>query len=84
MTARDAAIKLIEVYVRRGDSLASLKGSYVGSSGNGDGARIAGDWIIVEWVSGQEVSHRFKLAEIYNHIKSGQASLPLEGSDVQS
>jgi hypothetical protein len=40
MTAKDAAAKLIEVYVRRGDSLASLKGSYMETLSSDWAARI--------------------------------------------
>jgi hypothetical protein len=47
-----------------------------------NGKRLSGDWIVVETVGGKEVNQTFKLAEVYAHIKSGQASLPLDGQDV--
>lgn len=77
-TARSVAIELIINYVRRGDTLKSLKDGQGGHYGGGDGASIGGhcngkkyssDNIIVSKLNGKEIYEVFKLKEIYDYIK---------------
>jgi len=88
MDAREAAKHLIQKYVERGDSIESLRSSYMGASAPhsydvfiggymsvGD-KHWSNDWILVyRDISGKEVNQAFKLQEIYDECKSGQARL---------
>jgi len=80
VTARDAAIRLIEKYVERGDSLASLKSGQQGSycqayrasiAGNLNGKFINSDKIVVTQVNGADVCEVFSLKDIYTECSSG-------------
>ena len=86
--AKQAAVELIQKYVDRGDSLESLRSSYMGSSSpGGKDACISGympiggkyyglDWILVyRDINGTPCQERFKLQEIYDLCKTGQQSL---------
>lgn len=73
------AIELIEGYVKRGDSLESLKagqlccfGSHWNASIGGwiDGKKLPNDKILVKSIGEKEVNEVFKLAEIYWSIKT--------------
>jgi hypothetical protein len=88
MDAREAAKHLIQKYVERGDSIESLRSSYMGSCAPHSydvsiggympvgGKRYSCDWILVyRDMSGKEVNQSFKLREIYDECKSGQATL---------
>ncbi len=84
MTPKEVATNLIEHYVRRGDSFASLKSGQMGSSsdtycaaigGYADGKRIGNDKIIVSRIGKKECLYIFKLQDIMDSILSGQQSL---------
>ena len=88
MDTREAAKHLIQKYVERGDSVKSLRSSHMGSAAPGSydvsigGYMLVGekhwstDWILVYRVmTGKEVNQAFKLREIYDECKSGQARL---------
>lgn len=78
VTPKDAAIKLIEAYVLRGDSLQSLKNGNGGTSNSEFSAQIGGysrngknysaDNILVEKINGKEVNEVFSLKKIYDEI----------------
>jgi hypothetical protein len=83
---RQAAKHLIARYVERGDTLSSLRGSYMGEShpdgmnasiGGAISGRVYGqDYIVVRRdMEGREVNIAFKLFEIYAELKSGQTAL---------
>lgn len=84
MTAQDLAIKLIKVYVERGDTIASLKAGYGGYGctefsasigGYLNGKAVTNDYIIVSRINNEECAYTFKLEDIYNLIKIKQTSL---------
>jgi hypothetical protein len=79
-TARRAAIKLIEKYVWRGDSLADIRNSGMGHAchdcwadigGYIRGKRIGPDWIVITKLNGRPYTAKFKLEDIYRSIKRG-------------
>ena len=79
-TERDAAIDLIEAYVKRGDSIESLKAGGMGSSngiyqasigGHVNGKKIGSDKIIVQKLHGKTVNEIFSLQAIFDQIKKG-------------
>lgn len=80
-----AARRLIEVYVRRGDSIASLKAGQGGASspnsysamigGWVDGKRYSTDHLIVQRdMEGNEVNKVYKLKYVYDLIKGEQSN----------
>lgn len=95
MNEREVAINLIKVYVLRGDSLESLRKSYLGSCGGGNSASIGGyifhdneqiasekisnDNILVDEVNGKKTCKIYKLKTIYDEIIQSQNQLSLFG-----
>lgn len=84
MTPRQAAIKLIEHYVLRGDSIEDLRHGQMGCLGKDFSAEIGGfmgakaygpDKILVHRVKDKEVNKVFSLKKIFDFIKSGQQTL---------
>ena len=90
MNAKEAAIDLIKYYVKRGDSLQSLRLSHLGYFGGDYDASIGGnaldknyklihkgkiDEIVVTELNGKECLHIYKLKKIFDEIKSGQMKL---------
>jgi len=80
MTPREAAIKLIRVYVDRGDTLEDLAKSQLGHMSQEFSAGIGGflaernigrNKILVKKVKGKTVNEVFSLTEIFNEIKKG-------------
>ena len=77
-TPKSVAVDLIQFYVKRGDSLDSLKKGQMGS-GNSDesacigeycqGKKFSTDFIIVSKFNGIEICEVFKLKSIYDEIK---------------
>jgi hypothetical protein len=75
--ARELAKRLLRTYVKRGDSLESLKASHMGMGCTGESVSIGGwmngksyttDFIIVSCVGGQTANLAFKLRDIFNEI----------------
>jgi hypothetical protein len=69
--------KLIRGYVKRGDTIESLRGSYLGYAstdfwasigGNINGKVIGQDWILVQELDGVEIQDLFSLEKIYQEI----------------
>ncbi len=76
LPARDVAKKLIEDYVKRGDTFESLKGSYLGGNdamigGYANGKGVGGEKIVVKSIDGKELPSPqvFSLREIYDEVK---------------
>ena len=80
-TAKEVAINLIKAYVRRGDSISSLKSGGMGMSTTIGSAAIGGwteeksyssDFIVVtrigDYHNGTKVNSIFRLQEIYDYI----------------
>ncbi len=67
--AREAAKKLIRVYVLRGDSAESLKKSHLGTATTEFSADIRGAKIIISKLQGRSVNFSFPFQSIYNEIK---------------
>ncbi len=79
LTPRQAAIKLIEHYVLRGDNLHSLRSGQLfcsceefraGISGFLSGKKYGSDKIVVSRINGKECEEVFDLADIFNLIKN--------------
>lgn len=77
MTAKDVAIDLIDVYVKRGDSIQSLKSGMQGSFSDKGRSSISGyignkkydsNYIVVTRVGKEDINAIFKLADIYDEI----------------
>jgi hypothetical protein len=76
MSPKDLAISLIKDYVLRGDSLDSLRRSYMGMGWTGYNVGIAnGGKIIVSEIEGKECNYIFDLKTLFDEIKSGQMKL---------
>jgi len=69
--AHTAARKLIEEYVKRGDSIESLMRGQMGSHNGEFSASIKGRKIYVSEINDKKVDFTFSLDRIYNEIKSG-------------
>ena len=67
-TPEQAAKDLIRSYVLRGDSLESLKQSYLGSTNSEYSASIRANKITVDRVNEKKVNVSFSLAKLYNEI----------------
>ena len=76
--ARELAKRFIRVYVTRGDSLGSLKASYMRMSCADESVSIGGrmaekhyttDFILVSYVGGKTANQAFKLRDIYREIE---------------
>lgn len=92
MNAKDAALDLIKHYVLRGDSLESLRRSWMGAHNDKYSAAIHGSvWkgdklvhqgksneIVVSRLGDKECCFVFKLDKLYDEIKSGQLKLALD------
>ena len=84
--AEDAAKALIRPYVLRGDSIDSLRKSYMGSYYPQYSASIRTNKIIVEKVNGKTVNETFSLAKLYNEIlgEVGKSkALPVDVKQVE-
>lgn len=90
MTAKDVAINLIEAYVKRGDSIESLRSGQQGMGGGIGSASISGyigdkkynsHFIVVsrigDYKDGTPVEAVFKLEDLYNEIKDDRKQLTL-------
>lgn len=84
--AFEAAVRLVYAYVKRGDSIESLKRGAMGFyDPDGMGAQIGGflngklynsDWIVVHRdVRGRKSDKAFKLKDVIKQIQSKQLSL---------
>jgi len=69
LDARKFAIKLIEAYVKRGDSYDSIRSGQMGSHSGEFSAMIKGQKIYVERIKSSPVDFSFTLQSIYNEIK---------------
>jgi DNA-binding protein Fis len=90
-TPKQAAIQLIESYVKRGESIQSLKNGQMGEAGGDFSAQIGGyingkkystDNILVTKLNGKEVNEVFSLKKIYDEIlqSSKDTTLMVEGN----
>lgn len=69
--AHMAAVKLIEAYVKRGDSYDSIRSGQMGAHNGEFSAMIRGKKIFVDQVRGRKCNFSFPLQRIYNEIKNG-------------
>lgn len=69
--AHAAAVKLIEAYVKRGDSYDDIRSGQMGAHSGEFSAMIRGKKIFVDEVKGIKTNFSFTLQRIYNEIKSG-------------
>jgi len=72
MTPKEAAIRLVKVYVLRGDDMKSLQQSCLGCYCDEFHASIKSDEIIVSEIMGKPCLHIFKLRQIYDEILKGE------------
>lgn len=68
--AHQAAIKLIEGYVKRGDSFESIKSGQMGSHNGEFSAMIKGQKIFVDRIKDTKVNFSFTLKRIFDEIKA--------------
>jgi hypothetical protein len=69
--ARRIAIRLIEAYVKRGDSYESIRSGQMGAHNGEFSAMIKGRKIHVDRIRDKRVNYSFTLQSIFNEIKSG-------------
>lgn len=74
--AREVAAELIRHYVLRGDSLESIRKSWLGAGDDNGSAQIRNNKIIVSRVRKTEVDLSFSLSSIYNDIKKEAGAHP--------
>jgi len=71
--ARKYAIKLIEAYVKRGDSYEAIRSGQMGSHNSEYSAMIKGQKIYVDRIKETPVDYSFTLQSIFNEIKEGMS-----------